>query len=161
MAEKKSRSETGEKKSKNNKRPAKSDKASKGIEISKDEDVLNEDEISEDLEGLPPELKTFMMSMRRYSGPIPNPFASKLNANHIDKIIEASAKDDERRYKNMQQARKFHLVYFLAGISLFVFLTLFLVGKDSELFKEIVKLFIVFAGGFGAGYGIKSYISQE
>ena len=161
MAERKSGSKTEEKKSKKNKRPAKNDEASKGIEISKDKDVLTEDEIPEDLEGLPPELKTFIMSMRGYSGPIPNPLASKINEDHIDKIIEASAKDDERRYKDMQQARKFHLIYFLAGIALFVFLTLFLVGKDTELFKEIVKLFIVFVGGIGAGYGIKSYIRKE
>jgi len=38
-----------------------------------------------------------------------------------------------------------------------VFLTIYLTGRNPELFREIIKLLITFAGGIGLGYGIKSY----
>lgn len=164
MAKKKIESDIEEKESPKSKQHGKNGEESKDVEISKNKDVVNEAEILEELEGLPPELKSGIktfMSMQRYSGPVPSPFASKLTETHIDKIIEISAKDDERKYKDTQQARRFNLVYVLAGIFLFVFLTLFLVGKDTELFKEIIKLFIIFVGGMGAGYGIKGRIGKS
>ena len=161
MTEKKTESDTEEKKSNKKKRPGKNDEGSKDIEISKDKDDGNNAKILENLEGIHPGLKEFSRSMLQFSGTIPHPFASKLTESHIDKIIEISAKDDERRYDDTQQARKFTLVYILMGVALFVFLTLFLVGKDTELFKEIIKLFIIFVGGMGAGYGIKSRIDKS
>jgi len=42
-------------------------------------------------------------------------------------------------------------------VALFVFLTVFLVGADKELYKEAVKLFAVFLGGFG----VKSYMDRN
>ena len=161
MTEKKTESDTEEKKSNKKKRPGKNDEGSKDIEISKDKDDGNNAKILENLEGIHPGLKEFSRSMLQFSGTIPHPFASKLTESHIDKIIEISAKDDERRYDDTQQARKFTLTYILLGISLFVFLALFLVGKDTELFKEIIKIFATFVGGMGAGYAIKSHMDKD
>jgi hypothetical protein len=115
------------------------------------------------LEDMPPEIKKrfLSISMGSISRSILSPFESKINEKHIDKIIELGEKDNERMYKDTQHSRKFRLIYFLIGVALFVFLTLFLVGKDTELFKEVIKLFVVFVGGMGAGYGIKHYVDNK
>ena len=141
-----------EEKSKGVKKSKRDNKESEKVEVSEDKEISNETEI---FEQLPSEIKA-VLSMQRFSSSTPHPF-SKITEHHIDKILEISAKDDEQKYKDTQQARKFHLLYFLLGILLFIFLTIFLVGKDIELFKEIVKLFIAFAGGLGLGYGISSF----
>ena len=100
------------------------------------------------------------MSMHRF-GPMPNPLTEKLTEKHIDKILDISAKDDERSFADSAHSRWFTLVYVILGIALFVFLTIFLVGADKELYKEAVKLFAVFLGGFGGGFGVKSYMDRE
>jgi len=115
------------------------------------------------LEDMPPEIKKRFLSfsMGSISRSILSPFESKINEKHIDKILELSDKDNERLYKDTQHSRKFRLIYLLIGVALFVFLTLFLVGKDTELFKEVIKLFVVFVGGMGTGYGIKHYVDNR
>ena len=102
-------------------------------------------------------IETFMGS---FSGPFLSPLESKINEKHIEKILDIKEKYDDNAFKDTQQARKFHLIYILIGVSIFVFLTLFLIGKDTELFKEILKLFITFVGGMGAGFGIKHYMKK-
>ncbi|MDI6728064.1 MAG: hypothetical protein QMD44_03940 [Thermodesulfovibrionales bacterium] len=116
------------------------------------------------LKKLPPEAKKVvevgMMSMHRF-GPMPHPFAEKINEKHIDKILELAEKDDERTFKDIGQSRKFTLVYLIIFACLFIFTTIFLVGSDKELYKEIIKLFAVFLGGLGSGFGIKSYMERN
>ncbi len=115
------------------------------------------------LEKLPPEAKKVVeigMSMHRF-GPMPNPITEKLNDGHIDKILDIAAKDDERAFKDATESRKFTLIYILVFSALFIFLTIFLVGSDVELYKEIIKLFTIFLGGLGSGFGIKSYMDRN
>lgn len=101
-----------------------------------------------------------MMSMQRF-GPMPNPIAEKLTPNHIDKILNIAEKDDERSYKDTGQSRKYTLIYILIFAALFIFTTIFLVGSDKELYKETMKLFSVFLGGLGSGFGIRSYMDKK
>ncbi|MEA3428829.1 MAG: hypothetical protein U9Q84_06415 [Thermodesulfobacteriota bacterium] len=118
---------------------------------------------SELLKNLPPEAKKVLevgMSMHRF-GPMPNPLAEKINEKHIDKILEITEKDEERSFKDAGETRKFTLIYFLVFAALFVFATIFLVGSDKELYKEVIKLFAVFLGGLGSGFGIKSYMDRN
>jgi hypothetical protein len=49
----------------------------------------------------------------------------------------------------------------LVFAALFIFSTVFLVGSDKELYKEVIKLFAVFLGGLGSGFGIKSYMDRS
>ena len=37
----------------------------------------------------------------------------------------------------------------------------FLADSDRDLYKEVIKLFAVFLGGLGSGFGIKSYLDRE
>jgi hypothetical protein len=118
---------------------------------------------AEFLKNLPPEARKVVeigMSMHRF-GPIPNPLTEKITEKHIDKILDISAKDDERSFTDAAHSRWFTLAYVAMFLGLFVFLTIFLVGADKELYKEAVKLFAVFLGGFGGGFGVKSYMDRE
>ena len=49
----------------------------------------------------------------------------------------------------------------LSAVALFVFLTVFLAPDSPELYVEILKAAIAFAGGMGAGYGLKAYRSRR
>ncbi|CAN2041922.1 Membrane protein DUF2335 [Candidatus Magnetomoraceae bacterium gMMP-15] len=115
---------------------------------------------------LPPEAKKVLeigmsgMSMHRF-GPMPNPIAAKITEKHINKILDIAEKDDDCSFKDSKENRKFMLIYFLVFAALFVFSTVFLVGSDKELYKEVIKLFAVFLGGLGSGFGIKSYIDRK
>ena len=106
--------------------------------INKD-DSLNELEL---LKELPPEAKRVVeigMATHRF-GSMQNPIASKITAKHIDKILEIAEKDDERMFNDAVETRKYTLIYILILAGLFVFSTIFLVGSDKELYKEVIKL---------------------
>jgi len=126
---------------------------------SSDNEVKSEPEV---IEKLSPKNKAKLfesvlsMSMERFSGSTLSPFESKITEKHIDKILEIKDNYDDKIFKDAQHSRKFQLIYILIGVLVFIFLTLFLVGKDVDLFKDIVKLLIAFVGGLGAGYGIKA-----
>lgn len=130
---------------------------------------INTDKESEGIdpeifEELPPEIREVVrtgISMQRISGPLPNPLFSKINENHIDKILDLAEKEDTNSYNDAQSNKKYSLFYFLAFIGLFVFVTIYLAKTDKELFIDILKIIISIAGGFGGGYGYKSYIDSK
>ena len=114
------------------------------------------------LEQLPPDIRKIVsMQVSSISGHRNNPLSAKINESHIDKILDLAGKDDERIHEDVREARKYNLVYVVISLALFVFLTIFLANSNAELYKEILKLFAVFAGGFGGGFGVKSYIDRR
>lgn len=113
---------------------------------------------------LPPEIKKVMdvgFSMQRFSGPMPSPFLNKINETHVTKILELAEKDDERAFVDAQASRKYILGYVLIFAMLFVFATVFLVGQNTELYKEMLKLLATFLGGLGSGFGLKGYLDRK
>jgi hypothetical protein len=42
------------------------------------------------------------------------------------------------------------------ALAFLLFLIVFLLPKDKDFLTKIVELLIVFGGGFGVGYGLKS-----
>ena len=118
---------------------------------------------SEVIEGLPPEVREFvrvgMMSMQ-HNGPLPNPLIEKINEGHIDRIIDLAEKDGNLNYKDAGRSKCYTLVYTLIAVAVFVFVTVFLAKTNQELFKEILKLFAVFIGGLGSGFGLKGYMDR-
>lgn len=92
---------------------------------------------------------------------MPNPLTEKLTESHIDKMLEMSSKGNERAFEDSKASRRYTLVYVLLAIALFVFLTIYLVDVDQALWLEILKLLAVFVGGFGGGFGVKSYFSRN
>lgn len=115
-------------------------------------------------EELPPEIREVVrtgISMQRISGPMPNPLLSKINEQHIDKILDIADKEDTNSYNDAQSNKRYSLFYFLAFIGLFIFITIYLAKTDKELFIDILKIIISIAGGFGGGYGYKSYLDSK
>ncbi len=113
---------------------------------------------------LPPEIKkeirTFL-SMGRFSESSISPILDKINQQHITKILESVEKDSERAFIDVQEARKYNLVAICIFVALFVFLTVFLVNKDVAVYQDILKILIIFGGGFGSGLGFKIYLDRK
>lgn len=122
-----------------------------------------ESEALEILQDMPPEIKKrfLSISMGSFSRSILSPLESKINEKHIDKILDIKEKYEDNVFKDTQSSKKFHLIYTVIGASLFVFLTLFLVGKHSNLLEDIIKFIIGLVGGIGIGYGFKSYKDRD
>nr|VFJ55875.1 MAG: hypothetical protein BECKDK2373C_GA0170839_105024 [Candidatus Kentron sp. DK]VFJ63125.1 MAG: hypothetical protein BECKDK2373B_GA0170837_11201 [Candidatus Kentron sp. DK] len=87
--------------------------------------------------------------------------ADKINERHIDKILALSDQSEARSFRSSSQLRWFTLAYVVIAVLLFAFLTVFLVRANTDLYREIVKLLAVFLGGFGGGFGIKSYMERR
>ncbi|MGE5343786.1 MAG: hypothetical protein ACM3SY_20140 [Candidatus Omnitrophota bacterium] len=106
-------------------------------------------------------LKSTFFSMGHISDPSLSPIISKMDGHHIDRMLDITEKSENMAFKDVQHSRIYQLIYIILAILVFVFLTIFLVGKDTELFKEIIKLFIIFVGGVGAGFGLKTHINKK
>lgn len=71
---------------------------------------------AEVLKNLPPEIQKVAeigFSMQRFSGPVPSPLLKKINEEHISKILDITAKGDEREFSDAQSSKKYNLVYVL------------------------------------------------
>lgn len=79
-----------------------------------------------------------------------HPIFDKFESEHVTQFLDNSHKRD-------MIGKWFGLVSVLSAVALFVFLTVFLAPDSPELYVEILKAAIVFAGGMGAGYGLKAY----
>jgi len=114
------------------------------------------------LKDAPPEVQRIVrsMSMTRF-GSMPNPLTEKINEKHIDKILDLSDKDDERKLNDVTQSRRYGFAYVALFAAVFIFLTIFLANSNSPLYQELLKIIAIFAGGFGSGFGIKGYIDKD
>lgn len=129
-------------------------------DTSKKEDIQE----TEIFENMPPEIKKVVemgISMQRFSGSMPNPLLSKINENHIDKILEISQKEEDNSYKDAQSTKKYGLIYFILIILFIGFLICYLVDKDKSLLLTIIEKGLFIIGGFGGGYGFKAYLDNR
>ncbi|WP_242046077.1 MULTISPECIES: hypothetical protein [Calothrix] len=99
--------------------------------------------------------------MSRFSATSSSPILDKINQQHITTILESVEKDSERAFIDAQQARKYNLILILIFVTVFVFLTIFLVNKDVTVYQDILKILIIFGGGFGSGLGFKIYLDRK
>ncbi|WP_013325317.1 hypothetical protein [Gloeothece verrucosa] len=138
-------------------------------ELEKDEGQENNDEdtdleeITTEIENLPAPIKRVVqgtLSMQRISSPF-SPLQNKITESHITKILEITEKDDERAFLDTKEERKYNFWYFVFILAFLVFITVFLVNKDITLYQEILKIIIIFGGGFGSGIGFKGYLDRK
>ncbi|GEM_PF-1701750 len=160
MTEEDKKIQSGEIKNPENKMPIDKITGKEGGRSLDHDNLGDEPEILKDMPSHVKESLVAIASMRA-DDPLLSSFASKINENHIDKLIDSHENGQERIFKDNQQSRKFQLLYVLIAVMVFIFLAIFLVGKDTELFKEIIKLFIAFVGGIGTGFGIKNYMNRS
>jgi hypothetical protein len=90
-----------------------------------------------------------------------NSFVEKLEPEHIQQIIDNAHKGDLNEIKHAQRGRWFQLIYAVMGLAFLAFLILYLLPTDKDSFDEILKLLVVFAGGLGSGFGLKTVLDKK
>lgn len=110
---------------------------------------------------LPPGTRQSVEMMMQMSGPMPNPVTKKITAEHISRIIEVTEASEVRQHEDQKDSRRWLFAFCLLGVAAFLFLVVFLADKNKDLLLELLKLFVTFVGGIGAGWGIKAYKDKE
>lgn len=138
--------------------------STEGINSEKASDSPEDASIIPDIEGLPPEARKVMefgmMAMSR-SGPGAHPLISKMTPEHISKILDLSAKEEDNSFKSSNSDRSYGLAYFIITLVFFTILIIYLTHVDKEMLMVIIKYAITAAGGFGGGYGYKAYKERK
>ena len=119
-------------------------------------------ELEEAFRDAPKEVQRFMAMFR--SGPMSppmHPLFNKFTDAHIDKFLDYSQKDDENTYSLYKSGRWFSLSYVLIGAGFLIFLIAFLANNNKELLADIIKILVIFAGGIGGGFGLKSHLEKK
>ncbi len=80
---------------------------------------------------------------------------------HIDKFLDYCQEDDRHAYQIERTNRWFRLVYVVIGLSLFIFLVLYLIPTDKALLLDIIKMTVAFLGGLGSGFGLKTHFDKR
>jgi len=108
---------------------------------------------------LPPEVKKLIANSYDNdifkSGAMNQSFLRKINPSHITQYLQNEERNIERMRQESLTSKRCYLLYFLIICGLLIFIMFYF--KDSELYKETLKLLIVFGGGIGTGMGIKSF----
>ena len=135
--------------------------------ISKNEEEKGDlEKLPDELEELlPPQLRKVVqasLSMQRFSSSsLVSPISEKINEQHITQILDIVEKDDERAFADTQSARRYFLITLIIVLVFFGGLTVFLVNKDVAVYQELLKIIIIFGGGFGSGFGYKGYLDRK
>ncbi|NEP77924.1 MAG: hypothetical protein F6K39_06900 [Okeania sp. SIO3B3] len=121
------------------------------------EDILPE----EFKESIPTNVKKVMglalsVGSRREESPLID-LAGKIQPSHIAQFLENDAAQDERVFKDSQISKRYTLIYVMIFCALFVFITVFLVDRNVNIYTDLLRTFVIFAGGFGSGLGYKSF----
>jgi hypothetical protein len=112
------------------------------------------------LDKLPPEARKRLVEMNSFmalSGPMMPPFLKKINEEHISRVLELSDKDSQRAFEDAQSSKKYTLAYVVCSFLLFGFIIVYLADRNPVLLKDILTVLGIFAGGFGAGFGLKAF----
>lgn len=139
--------------------------ASQSSEISKEKKKIEDKLLEEnpDLEDLPEEAQAFMkmvLSSRSISArsSLSNSLSDKINTEHISKMLDIAQQDNEREFEDIKLSKLYNLVTLIIILIFLGFITVFLGNKDLSTYQDIIRILIIFGGGFGAGYGYKSRI---
>lgn len=108
------------------------------------------------LEQLPPPQREIVResfaALLAVQGPATHPLMRKLTPDHVTKLIDGAAKDNERMYADKTESRGHERFLFVVGIVGFLALSgLFLWAQQARLLEEVVRMAAVFIGGFGSG----------
>lgn len=126
-------------------------------EESEEESPVAHGELMDDAEQPPREVREFLaMAMQSY-GPRPNPLASKITADHIDKVLDIELRKLEHDNTQGTEARRgrIHLAYVACVFVLSLVALLAWAGQQALIQNVIVALIGVVAGAFG-GYGYRA-----
>ncbi|MBM2815442.1 MAG: hypothetical protein HW421_2204 [Ignavibacteria bacterium] len=142
----------------------KQESSSKVKTLKEENGEQDKNEVSESLNELPPEIKKVVelgFSMQKISGSMPNPILSKVNEKHIDRILYLSEKEEDNAFHESKLRKRYNLIYVCLFMIIFIFLTIFLAKDNKDIFLELIKIGVAIVGGFGGGYGFKTYLEYK
>ena len=73
-------------------------------------------------------------------------------------MLDIAQQDNEREFEDIKLSKLYNLVTLIIILIFLGFITVFLGNKDLSTYQDIIRILIIFGGGFGAGYGYKSRI---
>jgi len=139
----------------------KEDKNIKNNQGEKEEKTISEKD-AEIVKNLPPQIREFFLSVTSskqsaisQSDFFTNKLADKMTEQHIDKILDSVREDNERQFRYANNQRNYNLIYVIISITLFVFLTVYLVKDSAEIYYKILEIIALVFGGIGIGQLIK------
>ncbi len=103
----------------------------------------------------------FRMGMQSFHGQPQDPLLEKFESEHVHKFLDYLQRDDDNAFYLAKSNRWFHLVYTILGLGFFLFLIFYLLPVDKSLLLDLIKIIVIFAGGFGSGFGLKSYLDKR
>lgn len=128
-------------------------------DVERHEDVGRDDQREDDASvGV---VQQLYAAFSRTSGPAHHPIFEKFESEHVTQFLSQAHETDQEERDVRRSNRWFHLGYTILGLGVFVFLTVLLLPKQSELYTEIMKTVCIFAGGVAGGYGLKAYQDQR
>ena len=122
----------------------------------------NTPELNEAIRSLPPQIRrSFMSIVQGRVSQDGHPLFEKFTSQHIDKWLDYLQKDDDYEYGLLSSNRFFVLAYVLIAVSVLFGLIYLLLPADKGMLQDILKILVVFAGGLGSGFGLKSYLDKK
>ncbi len=119
-------------------------------------------EIIEKLQKSPQLIREVFMAVMKGGGPMYPPFLDKVDKDHITHGIEIMKLEATNRFEDGRSKRKYNMAYFVTGVLLFIFLTVYLVTTgNKDVFFEILKTLGAFAAGGVGGYGLSEVKRQS
>jgi hypothetical protein len=111
----------------------------------------------------PAPVRHMMLEMTRLqgAGPLPHPIFEKFTPQHIDKFLDYSHEDEVHAHDLASSNRWFHLTYIVLALAFLGFLIIYLAPSHKDLLIDILRLLIALAGGFGAGFGVKTWLERR
>jgi hypothetical protein len=80
---------------------------------------------------------------------------------HLHKILDGERRDKDQAYEFRRSNRRYYLILFWSVVIVLGAAVFWLLPRYPEFLDTILKILLGFAGGFGAGYGLKSRTGQE
>ena len=71
-------------------------------------------------------------------------------------MLDIAEQDNEREFEDTKLTKLYNLVTLVIILVFLGFITVFLGNKDLSTYQDIIRILIIFGGGFGAGFGYKS-----
>ena len=99
-------------------------------------------------------IRMFGMHFKHMSGPPWLAVADKITSDHITTVLGHFGKSQENDHIEGKGARWERVAYVSLGVIVFLFLTIFVMPRDTDTYKQMLQWLGIFSAGGVGGYGI-------